>query len=620
MINGYYHKILSNNTCDIESMLYGIRRSDLVNGPFHKKVYPDLNKLQCVTFFDNTLKRYIPQPLVVEKIKDLKDLIHHNYFLYKFINIIYLYMSDVKFLLESTTQTNNNIFLDTKANKLNSTIGKENDPANPIHGAAFADNHTDIFLHNTLWTYFDNLPIIKENEEDYITILSGFMSGDMMDIDKQQNNVSLPVDIFKINNKTYIFSTIDDDFLRMVYVITNIDTNGKFGLRIEGNQRWTSVSNITNYNSSNMQTYWTDAENNSNQNEWGKKTPIGTNQVYPVYGFGIRNISIEYTRKIETFNNPTFVKNDFNTPVIELNGTDTYLRADSAVYWHNNVNKEFYMDFFTYSKNTTDAFKSIISFNQKNNGQDVLTIGTAQTTGNILIKVNNKNNDTNIKLPNDEWVHFALVYYDTKFKLYFNGKLISTVNETIQISLDNCSFIIGAKGVNANITSTNSYWNGFIHQIKIMDSEYESYRSDQDAENWGFLKKQELTNISNFHSNNQTLTTNNNFKVSNINDNNKDSKYLTINGNNSGLLFSTKDKSKITQIDFVSGDDTNPKDPTEFNIFGSDNDTMLTFDSTEWIEIQSNNTISAFNARKEKKTITINNNKNTNTIKFYLQM
>ena len=59
----------------------------------------------------------------------------------------------------------------------------------------------------------------------------------------------------------------------------------------------------------------------------------------------------------------------------------------------------------------------------------------------------------------------------------------------------------------------------------------------------GFLKKQELTNISNFHSNNQTLTTNNNFKVSNINDNNKDSKYLTINGNNSGL-FSTKDNQK----------------------------------------------------------------------------
>ena len=53
---------------------------------------------------------------------------------------------------------------------------------------------------------YDNLPIIKkENEENYITIFSGFMSGDMMDIDKQQNNVSLPVDIFKINNKTYIF-------------------------------------------------------------------------------------------------------------------------------------------------------------------------------------------------------------------------------------------------------------------------------------------------------------------------------------------------------------------------------------------------------------------------------
>ena len=30
--------------------------------------------------------------------------------------------------------------------------------------------------------------------------------------------------------------------------------------------------------------------------------------------------------------------------------TNAYLRADSAVYWHNNVNKEFYMDFLTQQK------------------------------------------------------------------------------------------------------------------------------------------------------------------------------------------------------------------------------------------------------------------------------
>tara|TARA_Y100000813_G_C23971629_1_gene262176 strand:+ start:181 stop:564 length:384 start_codon:yes stop_codon:yes gene_type:complete len=67
MINGYYHNVLSNNTCDIESTLYGIRSSDLVNGPFHKTISPDLNKLNCVSFFNNRLKRYIPEPLIVEK-------------------------------------------------------------------------------------------------------------------------------------------------------------------------------------------------------------------------------------------------------------------------------------------------------------------------------------------------------------------------------------------------------------------------------------------------------------------------------------------------------------------------------------------------------------------------
>ena len=36
------YNILSNNTCDIESNLYGIGTSNLINGP--KNVYPDLNK------------------------------------------------------------------------------------------------------------------------------------------------------------------------------------------------------------------------------------------------------------------------------------------------------------------------------------------------------------------------------------------------------------------------------------------------------------------------------------------------------------------------------------------------------------------------------------------------
>ena len=43
MASGYYYNVLSNNTCDIESKLYGIGSSNLVTGP--KNVYPDLNKL-----------------------------------------------------------------------------------------------------------------------------------------------------------------------------------------------------------------------------------------------------------------------------------------------------------------------------------------------------------------------------------------------------------------------------------------------------------------------------------------------------------------------------------------------------------------------------------------------
>jgi hypothetical protein len=64
MIKGYYNNVLSNNACEIESSLFGIGSSDLVNGP--KKTYPDLNKLSDVAFFDNKLTRFIPEPLIIE--------------------------------------------------------------------------------------------------------------------------------------------------------------------------------------------------------------------------------------------------------------------------------------------------------------------------------------------------------------------------------------------------------------------------------------------------------------------------------------------------------------------------------------------------------------------------
>lgn len=62
---GYYHNVLSNNACDIESSLYGIGSSNLVSGP--KKTYPDLNRLGSVSFSNNVLPRFIPEPLIVEK-------------------------------------------------------------------------------------------------------------------------------------------------------------------------------------------------------------------------------------------------------------------------------------------------------------------------------------------------------------------------------------------------------------------------------------------------------------------------------------------------------------------------------------------------------------------------
>ena len=64
MAGGYTHNVLSNNTADLESFLFGIGTSNLVI-PFQKPA-PNLNTLGNEKFFDKP-GYCLPNPLVMEK-------------------------------------------------------------------------------------------------------------------------------------------------------------------------------------------------------------------------------------------------------------------------------------------------------------------------------------------------------------------------------------------------------------------------------------------------------------------------------------------------------------------------------------------------------------------------
>jgi hypothetical protein len=65
MSNSYYHNTFSNNTCDIESNLFGINSSNLVDKK--PEFQPQLKELPFKAFFELP-ERFVPEPLVV----------HHN--------------------------------------------------------------------------------------------------------------------------------------------------------------------------------------------------------------------------------------------------------------------------------------------------------------------------------------------------------------------------------------------------------------------------------------------------------------------------------------------------------------------------------------------------------------
>jgi len=65
MSSAYNHQVLSNNTADIESDLFGIGSTNLAENTTNK-VNPQLNKLDKCSFFPLN-KVFIPNPLVIEK-------------------------------------------------------------------------------------------------------------------------------------------------------------------------------------------------------------------------------------------------------------------------------------------------------------------------------------------------------------------------------------------------------------------------------------------------------------------------------------------------------------------------------------------------------------------------
>ena len=63
MIGGYYNNVLSNNTANIESNLFGIKQIDLTKK--QEKFVPSLNKLDCLEFLNT--KSFCPRTISYSK-------------------------------------------------------------------------------------------------------------------------------------------------------------------------------------------------------------------------------------------------------------------------------------------------------------------------------------------------------------------------------------------------------------------------------------------------------------------------------------------------------------------------------------------------------------------------
>ena len=296
----------------------------------------------------------------------------------------------------------------------------------------------------------------------------------------------------------------------------------------------------------------------------------------------------------------------FNTSVIKFNGTDSYLRSDTALDWHASVNSNFYMECLVYeTPNTLNTFRTIFSINQINNGNNIYSLGLKSPDNDLLIKYNGTDITTSSIIKKEQWYHIIVTYINNVLNTYVNGLLVNTNNTTLNTPLNGCSFIIGAEGSDPNITNVNNFWNGYMNNIIIYDTIFEPYRNGTNVE-WGVLKKAKLENIKQYHKDKLTLSNITGLESNKSIDGNVNTKYYTINGLNSGVIIKTKNISNVINIDIVSGEAQPGRDPKKFTIHGSDRD--ISDGNIGWNLIASDLTVE-FTGRRQKRTITFNNDK-----------
>jgi hypothetical protein len=148
-----------------------------------------------------------------------------------------------------------------------------------------------------------------------------------------------------------------------------------------------------------------------------------------------------------------------------FSGTSDYLRADAALSSITSTSQSWTVECWVYplvagsSGPTTDDY--IIGMNTIASGANEFLIGLQN------IYVNGSASALTSPIGSRQWTHVAAVYNGSTLKVYINGVLSNSFNETVG-PLNLCVFGIGVEFDAANGGTPSNYFNGYISNLRFV--------------------------------------------------------------------------------------------------------------------------------------------------------
>ena len=153
---------------------------------------------------------------------------------------------------------------------------------------------------------------------------------------------------------------------------------------------------------------------------------------------------------------------------IFFNGTNAYLRADTALDSMTSGDTEWTLEAWVYPNNlggTGGTSEEFFGCNRTSDGLNVITVGPKQ----LRVDGSDYTNLTDLKA--HRWSHVALVYHRgyNGLRYYINGYHVNSYNPpSSQPALADCAFGIGCEFDGSSLTPGN-YFDGLLSDVRVSD-------------------------------------------------------------------------------------------------------------------------------------------------------